>query len=148
METTLGYSLVTSYPGCLPPLKESEEEYEKKLPIWLLPTSAAASVHSQSQIWANLLTVEWFASWGCKRRVVNDHIPSTRLWGAAATAGDLSTWILILFFFSCRKKTVVQFVSKILFWLLHRLGKLGQSSKFFSSNGLLQRLHAVCGLFF
>ena len=30
---------------------------------------------------------------------MNDHIPSTRLWGAAATAGDLSTWILILFFF-------------------------------------------------
>lgn len=29
---------------------------------------------------------------------MNGHIPSTRLWGAA-TAGSLSTWILILFFF-------------------------------------------------
>lgn len=73
------------------------------------------------------------------------------LWGAAASSGNLSTWIWWFgFFFG-----VVFFVGREQWCNLWAqscpapvyLGKLGQSNLFLSSSGLLQKLDADCDLF-
>lgn len=55
--STSGPSLITLYPGSLPPLKESEEEREKRLPITcILLACAAATVCALRLSGVNKLT--------------------------------------------------------------------------------------------